>query len=103
MSEVPQDGEAINPTAQATARVLAALREVASRQPGVAMSADPVAVEMVGAALAAQFSDGGAQSAEGWSEVAAAVVRTLEEDPAAWPRVERLWDMLQRERKEGAA
>jgi hypothetical protein len=92
MSAVPQNGEAVDRAAQ---RVLTALREVAARQPGVAMSADPVALEMVSAGLAAQFKG----AAEGWSDAAAAIVRTLEEDPAAWPRVERLWTLLQEERR----
>jgi hypothetical protein len=93
MSAVPHDGEAVD---RATQRVLTALREVAARrQPNVAMSADPVALEMVSAALAAQF-DG---APEGWSDAAAAIVRTIEEDPAAWPRVERLWTLLQNEQQ----
>lgn len=67
--------------------------EVARRFPLEPLSLDPIAIELVHAALKIQ-SPKFAEPAEAWRNVAANVARTLVEDPVAHARLQRFWSRL---------
>jgi len=66
--------------------------DVARRHRGQALEADPVASELVFAAMEGHFAV--EHHEEFWRAAAAQIARTLLNDPVAKPRLERFWGRL---------
>jgi len=66
---------------------------VARRYPGAPCALDPIAVELVHAALQERFS-AQPRAAALWRDLAETIAQTLWEDPAARGRLELLWAHL---------
>jgi hypothetical protein len=70
-----------------------ALKEVARRHRGQRLSLDPVAVELVQAAMRPQFGSL-ALTPQVWQQLTTQVARMLVEDPTAHDRLQGFWDRL---------
>jgi hypothetical protein len=70
-----------------------AMRDVARRHRGSALSHDPVAVDLIAAVLRHCFRTRDV-SADFWASVSHQIAESLMEDPVARNRLERLWTRL---------